>query len=270
MTCQEEIILATVENGHEAIIVARDEDDESPREWSNVGVISMNADKGIMSRSDYTRLGEETYHTYGCEDDAESADERERCGADLFAGALASIPLYVEDWHWKLVLRTEPREAGQAPDGYIYATNESAASMGCVGKSGRPSAAKAARLMRDEIDVYNLYLAGEVYYVRRVRSAKCSMGRDHEDVLEEIHGVYPPYGAAKAEGAGAHSEPVDYAASLLIGDIAAAAATAASGGSDVVRGWYAAASRCPEFTGPTRAYWRRAADKAAAEKGGRA
>ena len=271
MTCQEEdTILATVVNGQEAIVVARDALDESPREWSNVGVISMNADGGAVNgcRGRYAGLGEETYHTYGCADDAGSGEERERCGADLFEGALACLPLFVEDWHWKYVLRTEPREAGQAPDGYIYATDESAVSMGCVDKNGRPSAARVAKMLRDEIDAYNLYLAGEVYCVRHVRNAKCSMGRDHEDVLDELHGVYPPYGAGKA-AAGANSEPVDYAASLFIQEIADAEA-AEGGGDAAVRRWYLAASKCAEFAKPTRAYWRRAAGKAAAvKKGGR-
>lgn len=246
--------LAIVQNGPEAIIVSRDETDVSSREWSNLGVIAMRADG--PSGSEYIHLGEKTYMTYGSEDEAESDEERERCGEDAFEGTLVRIPLFVEDWRWKYELVTESGEAGRVPDGYIYATSEAAIVMGCVDKRGRPSAKMADRMLRGEIAEFNMYLAGEVYYVRHVRNAECDLGRVHTDVLDAIHGIYPLCGpgAPKKGMGGANSEVADYAASLLIDEIADPESDP-----EEARAWYMAASKCAEFTDETRAYWLRAA-----------
>ena len=259
MTCHEETIVATVRNGQEAIKVARDETDTSPREWSNVGVISMCADR---SSGGHPWLGEETYHTYGCEDSSETPG---RCGKELFADALACLPLFVDDWGWKTVIRTAPDRDNEVPDGYIYATEERAVDMGCISKkTGRPSAIKAKKMLRDEIAAYNQYLAGEVYEARLVRTGRCDRGAEHEEVLDDVHGMYPPYDA-HTDGDGRclymkraradESNPVDYAVRTFIKECVGTE----NGGARAALGWYKAAAECADLSAEARAYWSREA-----------
>ena len=255
MACQEEeTIVATVVNGQEAIKVARDETDTSPREWSNVGIISMCADR---PSGGHPWLGEETYHVYGCED---SSDSPGKCGEDLFKGRLAYLPLFVDDWGWKTVIRTAPDRDGEMPDGYIYATEEHAVAMGCVSKTGRPSAVKAKRMLLDEIAAYNQYLAGEVYEARLVRTGRCDKGAEHEEVLDDVHGMYPPYDAHTDEHGRClymkrvkadEANPVDYAVRTFIKECVGTA----NGGARAALGWYKAAAECADLSAEARAYW---------------
>ena len=255
MTCHEETTVATVVNGQEAIKVARDELDTSPREWSNLGVISMRS-----SSDNYSGLGEETYHTYGCECDS---DEPGECGKELFADTLAHLPLFVDDWGWKTVIRTAPNRDGEAPDGYIYATDKQAIAMGCTSKrSGKPSARLAKRMLRDEIASYNQWLAGEVYMVTHVRTERCDRGADHEEVLECIGGVYPPYdgnidedGRCKwlAWGMLGRINPADEAVKQFIDDFIGGGEGA--DGAREALGWYRAAAACADLSDEARNYW---------------
>ena len=257
MACQEgETIVATVRNGQEAINVARDEGDTSPREWTNLGVISMCADRTVGG---HPWLGEETYHVYGCEDDS---DRPGRCGEELFADTLAHLPLFVDDWGWKTVIRTARNRSDEVPDGYIYATAGRAADMGCISKrTGRPSAAAATRMLRSEIAAYNQYLAGEVYMARLVRTNRCDRGAEHVEVLDDVHGVYPPYDAhidrngrllyRAPEEAGIN--PADHVVRMYIED------SIAAGESDAraVLGWYKAASLCADLSRDARIDWKK-------------
>lgn len=256
MSCQEEAtIVATVKNGQEAIKVARDAFEESPREWSNLGVISMSAGRGADG------LGEETYHLYGCEDDSDRPD---KCGEELFKDKLAYLPLFVDDWSWKFVIRTAPNRAGEVPDGYIYATEKQAAVMGCISKrTGRPSAAAAKRMLRDEIAAYNQYLAGEVYAASLVRTDRCDHGADHEVVLDDVHGFYPPYdGNIDGDGRCLYRirqgwpddmpNPADDVVRMFIRDFIGSDDD--DGGAEAL-GWYRAAAKCGDLSEEARASW---------------
>ena len=255
MTCHEETIVATVVNGQEAIKVARDKIDTSPREWDNLGVISMCADK---SRGGHPWLGEETYHVYGCED---HSDRPGKCGEELFAGTLAYLPLFVDDWKWKTVIRTAPNSDDEVPDGYIYATVERAAAMGCVSaRTGRMPAAKALGMLRDEIAAYNQYLAGEVYEARLVRTGMCDKGVAHEEVLDDLHGLYPPYDGNidvdgrcmyKAWASLGTPNPADHAVRVAIEECVGTV----NGGERASLGWYNAAAECLDLSDEAREYW---------------
>ena len=252
MSCQENPPVATVVNGKEAIKVVRDEIEDSPRENSNLGVISM------RSGGAYDGLGEETYFLPGC---ADESDEPGKCGADLFKGTLACIPLYVDDWSWKLVIRTDANHPDEVPDGYIYATGKAAAAMGITGRNGRPPAQAVRRDLLSEIAGYNQFLADEVYAARHVRAGKCDMGHDHEDVVESVHGIYPSYdGNIDEDGRcawrmpdvlAANNHPADDVVRQYIDDFI--------GGPDDkdARGWYAAAAECMDLSSEARAYWSR-------------
>ena len=276
MAChhQEDTIVAIVTNGQEAIKIARDEIDDSPREWTNLGVISMCADK---SNGEYGGLGEETYHLYGCDDDS---DRPGKCGRELFADTLAHLPLFVDNWGWKTVIRTAPNSDDEVPDGYIYATHEGAASMGCISKrTGRPSAVSAKRMLRDEIAAYNQYLASEVYVATLVRTDRCDRGADHETVLEDMHGLYPPYngnidedGRCRYDGwpeqrPGGVPNPADYAVKTFIRDFIYDGEGVGGGDVAEAHGWYSAAAECEDLSDEARAYW---AGEARALKAGKA
>lgn len=255
MTSHEETIVATVVNGQEAIKVARDELDTSPREWSNLGVISMCADRHTGG---HPWLGEETYHVYGCEDDS---DRPGKCGEELFAGSLAYLPLFVDDWKWKTVIRTAPNSDDEMPDGYIYATDERAEAMGCVSaRTGKMSASRARGMLRDEIASYNQYLAGEVYEVRLVRTDRCDKGAVHEEVLDDLHGLYPPYDANidedgrclyKAGASMGAPNPADHAVKVAIEECVGTV----NGGERAALGWYSAAAECADLSDEARGYW---------------
>ena len=256
MTCQEETtIVATVRNGQEAIKVVLDEIEDSPREWSNLGVISMCDGREVDG------LGEETYHLYGCED---NFDRPDNCGKELFKDTLTHMPLFVDDWGWKRVIRTAPNRANEVPDGYIYATEEQAVAMGCISKrTGRPSAAAAKRMLRDEIAAYNQYLAGEVYAASLVRTDRCDHGVDHEVVLEDVHGFYPPYdGNIDGDGRCLYRlrqgwpdelhNPADDVVRMFIRDFID---SADDDGNAEALGWYRAAAKCEDLSDEARAFW---------------
>ena len=254
MSCQEETPVATVSNGQEAIQVFRDEIEDSPRKWDNMGVISMN------SQSEFSGLGEETFDAHA---DPYELDEPGKCGAELFDGAVAVLPLFIDDWGWKRVIRTAHDDENEPPAGYIYATAEKALAMECTTKSGRPSAKKAERMLRDEIAAYNQYLADEVYEARLVRTEKCDKGHEHENILDSLHGYYPEYdGNIDEDGRCTYAEPyfqprvspVDEVVKRYIEyDL----------GADGRGGWYAAAAACADLSPEAREYWAGLAAKAA-------
>lgn len=274
MPCQEEtIVVATVVNGQDAIKVVRDDIDTSPREWDNLGVISMRAD----GNENYSGYAEETYRLYGCEDETGRPD---KCGDAIFGGTLAHIPLFFDNWGWKTVIRTAPNERGEVPDGYIYATDKRAVYMGCVSKkTGKPSARMAKRMLRYEIASLNQWLAGEVYMVSLERTKRCEMGTDHVEVLECIGGVYPPYnGNIDEDGRCAYYNmfdkagrvnPADHAVRTFIEDFvwdarAGDKAEADDGGGEPeALGWYRAAAACADLSEAARAYWSGEAEKMA-------
>ena len=264
MTCHEETTVATVVNGQEAIKVARDDLDTSPREWDNLGVISMRAD----GNANYAGYGEETYRMYGCEDETGRPD---KCGDAIFGDTLAHIPLFFDNWGWKTVIRTAPNDRGEVPDGYIYATDKRAVYMGCVSKkTGKPSARRAKRMLRHEIASFNQWLAGEVYMVSLERTKRCDMGTDHVEVLECVRGVYPPYnGNIDEDGRCAYYNmfdkaglvnPADHAVRTFIEDFIGGGG---DGGAREALGWYRAAAACADLSDVARAHWAGAAKKLA-------
>ena len=263
MSCHEEPPVATVVNGQEAIKVYRDEIEDSPREWDNLGVISMH------SKSAYSGLGEEEYDTHGC---AYDSDEPGKCGAELFDGALAVLPLFVDDWGWKLVMRTARNHENEPPSGYIYATRERAEAMWCTTRRNAPSAKKARDMLRDEIASYNQFLAGEVYEARHVRAEKCDKGHEHEETVESLHGYYPAYdGNLDEDGRCAYRYPVvlattnpaDEVVRQYIDDWLALEDNDPAGDGKRAMGWYKAAAECGDLSEEARDYWAGMAGKAA-------
>ena len=257
MTCHEEPPVATVVNGQEAIQVYRDEIEDSPREWDNLGIVSMN------SQSEHSGIGEEEYDVHV---DPYDLEEPGKCGAELFDGALAALPLFVDDWGWKLVIRTAHNHEDEPPCGYIYTTEKRAVDMGCTTRSGAPSARKAKQALRDEIAAWNQYLAGEVYEVRLVNTERCDKGHDHEKVLESVHGFYPDYdGNIDEDGRCRYEEPYFQARASPVDGVVKQYIEydlAADPPSKEARAWYKAAAACGDLSEEARDYWAGMAGKA--------
>lgn len=250
-----ENVFATVVNGSMAIRVVKDEIADSPRGRESLGVIAMRETGGY---NDISHYGERTYRCDEC------GDRPMRCKGHSF-GDLARIPLFIDNWGWKTVVRTAPNGDDEAPDGYIYATRKRAVEMECVNARGSPSAKKAREWMRQEIDEYNQYLAGEVYAFEMVRTSKCDKGHTHEDVVESAGGFYPPFdGNTDPDGRcrwdprafdGPLNHPADYVVHTAIDDFVS---------DREIVGWARAAARCGDLSDDARGFWSNTAARLAA------
>jgi hypothetical protein len=175
-----------ITKGAKYVEVIRDEDPESPREWSNLGTM-------VCFHRRYN-LGDK--HDYKV-DDYNSWDEVK--AALIEKGAKYIAPLYLYD-HGGISISIGSF-IGKAPHaewdsgqvGLIYTTEESIAEFGI-------EADKVESALEHEVDTYNQYLMGEVYGYRIMERNTCGTC-SHIDI-QEIDSGYSYYSEEAAREAG--------------------------------------------------------------------
>ena len=154
-------------------IIRYDELAESPRDWDNLGTM-------VCAHRRYT-LGDEQL-------EADRFESWQEVKDDLVNNehAVVVLPLYLYD-HSGITMYTsgdtryrqhEAWDSGQV--GFIYVTREKVREE--YGTAGKANIAKAEQVLRGEIETYDQFLRGEVYYAEVI-------GEDGE-VVESCGGLY--------------------------------------------------------------------------------
>jgi hypothetical protein len=148
--------------------IYQDDCPESPREfWDNLGTM-------VCWHRRYN-LGDK------------QADPEE--AAEMVKGAVC-LPLYLYD-HSGITMRCAPFscpwDSGQV--GWIFVSKERIRQE--FGKCGKSEIEKAKEILRGEVETYDLYLTGDVYFFRLVKPATCATcGHTEPEVLDSCGGFY--------------------------------------------------------------------------------
>lgn len=172
--------------------------EDSPRDWSNVGVMACKHSRyelGDDSASDVLR----EYETYREEWDPEDIDTEDFAADSVFEplsitewlikyrGASVVLPLYLYD-HSGLSMSTGTfAEDSQGWDtslvGVIFDTEETRKDTGV-------SLEHVEEALSQEVETYSQYLRGEVYGYTIERVKTCNMGEEHRETVDSCYGYY--------------------------------------------------------------------------------
>ena len=162
--------IETRRHENQILEISQDTDPESPREWSNLGIMACR-------HPEYT-LGDIQLET--------EAQFKEHV-----KDAVVSLPLYLLD-HSGLVMDVKPSPFDQqmwdtSMVGTIYTTDEKIKEM--CGKD-RPTDEKIRQQLIGEVKTYSQYLQGEVYQYTLSEITECSLGEEHKELVDSVAGYY--------------------------------------------------------------------------------
>lgn len=169
------------------LIIRPDSDPESPREWDNVGTMvcwhrryNLGDEQPKESPSEWIRnLAADHVKAYDAELIPDEHIQR------ILDKHFIILPLYLYD-HSGLSMSCSafscPWDSGQV--GYIYCTKERALAE-CS------TIEKATEYLRNEVETYSQYLAGDVYGFELVETTVCEhCGEESEEILDSCCGFY--------------------------------------------------------------------------------
>jgi hypothetical protein len=177
-------VLKTFElSGNRELKIVSDFDVESPREWSNMGTM-------LCFHKRYN-LGDE--NPYNMNDFDSWMEFKERLEKDHDIAII--LPIFMYD-HSGITISTSLEypyndrwDAGQV--GFIFVTKEKIREEYSVKHVTKKTLQKALTYLLGEIEVYDLYLRGEVYGFQLVELSKCSeCGESHEETIDSCYGFY--------------------------------------------------------------------------------
>lgn len=166
---QPQKIMETIDYKGYKITITQDECPESPREWSNLGIIAYKHSRYILGDElindpiewlcEKLNLSELAINRIYKKYNYVNSDIFEYLEGRFFNKFIA-LPLYIYD-HSGITINTRgfscPWDSGQF--GWIYTTNEKVKEMG-LQKSSRE---KLIEYIRGEVDTFDQYLRGDVY-----------------------------------------------------------------------------------------------------------
>ena len=160
------------------LVIEQDSDPENPREWDNLG-------KMVCFHKRYN-LGDENDFSpteFGNWDELETYIYKKMDAAVV-------LPIYLYD-HSGITMSTSPFscpwDSGQV--GFIYATHE-----GMEKEFGEIPISDAVKIMNEtlngEVELYDLYLRGEVYGYTLFKVQECDLGYEHRISMDSCWGFY--------------------------------------------------------------------------------
>jgi hypothetical protein len=164
--------------GDYLIEIFPDNDPESPREWTNYGIMIC-----LHSRYD---LGDD--HEYSRSDYNSWEELKKQIEQDFNVGVI--LPLYLYD-HSGITISTSPFscpwDSGQV--GWIYCTKGDMDSE-WIGLSGQEKEERSEVLLKGEVETYDQYLRGDIYGYKISKVSTCDHGHEHKEEVESIWGFY--------------------------------------------------------------------------------
>lgn len=186
----EKINMETVaeKNGFKAL-VGQDEGAQNPREWSNLGIM-------VCQHRRYTLGDEQKKNTYDgvstiAWNSLENYLKKER-------GAIIVLPLYLYE-HSGLrikvgsfdgLLSQGHAEFDSMQVGVIYATKEAILKEYSVKRISPSLLEKVKKLLIDEVETYDQFLSGDVFFFVIKQEKECNLGAVHEEIVESCGGFY--------------------------------------------------------------------------------
>ena len=160
------------------LVIEQDNDPENPREWDTLG-------KMVCFHKRYN-LGDE--HDFSLTDFGSWGDMETHLYDKMDAAIV--LPLYLYD-HSGITISTAPFscpwDSGQI--GFIYATKDEMKKD--FGKIPISDAMKAMeKILNSEVELYDLYLCGEVYRYTMFKVQTCDLGYEHRISMDSCWGFY--------------------------------------------------------------------------------
>lgn len=167
-------IIQQAQIDNEVMTIHIELDPESPREWDNLG-------KMVCWHKRY-QLGDK--HNYKNTQEFQDSIDVQK---------IVVLPLYLYD-HSGITMRTYPFEnhwdSGQV--GYIYATHEDIRKEFNTKRITEKAIEKTKKILRGEVEIYDLYLTGQVFGYIVEKLIKCEtcghIAREHIDSCWGFYG----------------------------------------------------------------------------------
>ncbi len=165
--------------GNEELRIVRDECQESPREWDNLGKIVCWHRRYLMPQEGPRKFDMP-------EDFSEYLKE-------INFQALV-LPIFMYD-HSGVSISTSNQypfddywDAGQI--GYIYVTYEDIRKEYGAKRISKKTLQKAKAVLMGEVETYDQFLRGDVYGFVLVQLQECNQGAEHENHIDSCYGFY--------------------------------------------------------------------------------
>jgi hypothetical protein len=178
--------------------VIYDENPESPRQWDNLGKMICshhNYNLGDKQLDDKLSQMQEIVQDLNIREYIEGLDEDYWYDEDKLQefieakeGAVV-LPLYIYE-HSGITMNTTGFscrwDSGQV--GWIYVSKERIIEE--YGDASKESVEKARRVLESEVETYAQYLEGDIYGFKVIKKESCSLGHEHEEVIDSCWGFY--------------------------------------------------------------------------------
>lgn len=165
--------------GNEELRIVRDECEESPREWDNLGKIVCWHRRYLMPQ--------EGPRKFDTPEDFSVFLKEINCQALI-------LPIFMYD-HSGVSISTSNQypfddywDAGQI--GYIYVTYEAIRKEYDVKRISKKTLQKAKAVLMGEVETYDQFLRGDVYGFVLVQLQECNQGAEHENRIDSCYGFY--------------------------------------------------------------------------------
>lgn len=171
--------LQTLKYKDKKLEIFQDEQPDSPREWDNLGTM-------ICSHDRY-ELGDVQIKT-----DFDTYLESEGIKKE---DIVVTLPLFLID-HSGISMRTrnftdcDPQQWDSGQVGVIFVTKEKVQKEYSVTEITKETIEKATTILQGEVETYDQYLRGDIYYFVLNKITKCNLDGEHEEFIDSCHGFY--------------------------------------------------------------------------------
>ena len=158
-----------------------DDNPESPREWDNLGIM-------ICRHSRYDLGDEQLPKSFdGTFEEFKEYLIKKR-------DAVVILPLNLYD-HSGISISTTSEypfncQWDSSRIGYIFATRRVILKEFTVKKISKKLIERVTEILKGEVETYNQYLTGDIYGFNMIELKNCSLGHEHEDIIDSCWGYY--------------------------------------------------------------------------------
>ena len=181
-------VIKEYKKGNKVLRIYRDDYDESPREWSNLGVMVCFHKR--YNLGDETEIKKDWFSSWEEMENYLWKKEKAVVVKDLWLLDHSGLYMKIGDFsHEPLPQGYAYFDSGQV--GFIYTTKERIKKWFGVKRVTKKLIEKAEKILEGEVETYNQHLQGDVYRFELVKQKKCKCcGHIEEEIIDSVGGYY--------------------------------------------------------------------------------